>query len=891
MGIVYQAYDSLLGHAVAMKYLLWRPNRSAALTAFKQEFHTLAQLQHPNICGVHDFGHDPECDCYYFTSELIRGADFYRATAGLSPEDIQIFFLQALRALDYLHAHHIAHFDIKPQNLLITTDAHGHIDPRVSNVKLIDFGLSSVIQKNALVGTPSYMAPEMIMRDQPDHRADLYSLGVLLYYALTRTNPFRGAHREETFTRQRQLLPPPLAERAVGIPARFATVIHQLLEKRREQRPADPATAIALLTGDAISTTSCDASLHSKPAWQGHDAMLTQLTAAITAPTRPDAPFVVLLAGATGSGKSHALREIKIRAQLAGVQTVSLDHTDLAARMTWVATLDTVQGEIGTPQLIVIDDAEQRLTPEVTNDLLPVCRAIRDYRAAQGDAPSRTLLLLGHHEAWSGADYCDTALELAPHEFQTLTLPPYVPPAGTAPVAPLPPLALAAPATAVAREIVVACLLTADGLTGADLFELLAPALPPTMLPALVQAGWLERDPLQLQYRATRAAAIEHRARLTDRARADWHGTLAHFFRRHPHGTMEIYLTHLRESRPEPPLAAALWECAHLAYRHGHTTRALQLLQHVMTQIAPDVQSGLWLELQCLQLRWIQERAQQTHWHDLARDLLQTLAAAQLTTPYVWKLWEQLGHFWLAAGDVPTARTCYTTALEQLGADPEQALWQLHLQQQVAACWMMSGDVAHAIALYAELDTSLAALPEALQQKIPANRHAEALFRQGDLAGAQQLAARQAAQGMAWQQPDRSLHAHHLLGKIYAQRGDRDAARQSWRQCLALAEQRGTITLVVESLLALAELVDGPTARLDAEELILLAYLKVHELPDVHLRARVALARARTAPHGTSLDHDYFVHEAMTYARQLPPHATARAELLTICESLLRTGN
>jgi serine/threonine protein kinase len=188
MGAVYKAKQTSLDRFVALKIL---PAEAAEDPAFGERFQrearALAQLSHPNIVGVHDFG---QAGAYaYLVMEFVDGANLRQLQRGghLSPREALAIVPQICEALQFAHDRGIVHRDIKPENILIDTQGR---------VKIADFGLAKLMRPDAgapdltltrhAVGTPQYMAPEQIEKPETvDHRADIYSLGVVFYEMLT----------------------------------------------------------------------------------------------------------------------------------------------------------------------------------------------------------------------------------------------------------------------------------------------------------------------------------------------------------------------------------------------------------------------------------------------------------------------------------------------------------------------------------------------------------------------------------------------------------------------------------------------------------------------------------------------------------------------------------
>lgn len=187
MGAVYKAVQKSLNRTVAVKLLPQvHRNKESFAERFKREAHALAQLNHPHIIGVHDFGETPDGQMYY-AMEFVSGMDLQHLLKRDPPEPRQILKIitQVCEALQFAHEQGIVHRDIKPANILV--DERG-------NVKVADFGLAKVMGQQAVdytatgmtIGTPDYIAPEALDQSRSiDHRADIYSLGVMIYELFT----------------------------------------------------------------------------------------------------------------------------------------------------------------------------------------------------------------------------------------------------------------------------------------------------------------------------------------------------------------------------------------------------------------------------------------------------------------------------------------------------------------------------------------------------------------------------------------------------------------------------------------------------------------------------------------------------------------------------------
>jgi serine/threonine protein kinase/tetratricopeptide (TPR) repeat protein len=245
MGVVYAAHDEQLDRAVAIK--TWRSQADAsARDRLLREARAAASVSHPNICQLYDLGeHNGEI---YIAMELLEGEPLSaRIARGALPvvEAIQIE-LPVLAALDALHRRGIVHRDLKPSNIFLTPFA----------VKLLDFGLArpvvtheaestlTVTLPGVIVGTPQYLAPEQLLGQPADHRADLFAAGVVLYEMLTGQPPFGAGQRTlaQVFNAILTDQPPALGG-AVSIAA-IDRVVHRALQKDPGRR-YESASAMA----------------------------------------------------------------------------------------------------------------------------------------------------------------------------------------------------------------------------------------------------------------------------------------------------------------------------------------------------------------------------------------------------------------------------------------------------------------------------------------------------------------------------------------------------------------------------------------------------------------------------------------------------------------------
>jgi len=224
MGAVYKARQPGLDRLVALKIL---PRRAAGDAGFAERFtreaRALARLNHPNIVAVHEFGETH--GLHYLVLEYVDGPDLRRIerSARLSPRQALEIIPQICEALQFAHEEGVVHRDIKPENVLI--DKKGR-------VKITDFGLAKIVGREPqdrrltgardVMGTPHYMAPEQVEHPQEvDHRADIYSLGVVFYEMLTGELPLG------------KFAPP---SRKAELDSRLDEVVLHTLEKEPDRR-------------------------------------------------------------------------------------------------------------------------------------------------------------------------------------------------------------------------------------------------------------------------------------------------------------------------------------------------------------------------------------------------------------------------------------------------------------------------------------------------------------------------------------------------------------------------------------------------------------------------------------------------------------------------------
>jgi serine/threonine-protein kinase len=235
MGVVYEARQEPLERTVAIKALDAKLARSKELVErFRREGRAYAQLRHQAIVAVHDLIEKE--DTLYLVTDFVDGADLTKVLAKggtLPAECAAIVGARISEALDYVHFNHLLHRDVKPANIMLSRDGE---------VKLMDFGIAKdqretdLTRAGMLVGSPSYLAPEVLGGDPADGKADVWALGVTLYELVTGEKPFRGRDADELFGAIRKGSFRRIRSLAPDCPRRLARAIEKCLEAKPRGR-------------------------------------------------------------------------------------------------------------------------------------------------------------------------------------------------------------------------------------------------------------------------------------------------------------------------------------------------------------------------------------------------------------------------------------------------------------------------------------------------------------------------------------------------------------------------------------------------------------------------------------------------------------------------------
>jgi serine/threonine-protein kinase len=261
MSRVFVAMDRQLGREVVMKVL--PPEVAAELSAdrFRREIQLAAKLQHPHIVPLLSSGEVNGTP--YFTMPFVEGESLRARLARVGelpiPEAVRIL-REVASAVSYAHKHGVVHRDIKPDNVMLTDEF----------AVVTDFGVAKALSASTkpsqgqtltglgvTLGTPAYMAPEQATADPSvDHRADIYSFGVMAYEMLTGSLPFAGRSMQATLAAHAIEKPEPIERRRPGIPPALGALIMRCLEKRPADRPQNAADVLHELDAIPVALTS-----------------------------------------------------------------------------------------------------------------------------------------------------------------------------------------------------------------------------------------------------------------------------------------------------------------------------------------------------------------------------------------------------------------------------------------------------------------------------------------------------------------------------------------------------------------------------------------------------------------------------------------------------------
>jgi Nif-specific regulatory protein len=298
----------------------WEPD------SLRQDFSVLSRVKHPALVRILDFGVLEETGAPYLVEEYVEGADLLRATESSSVEALMGLAVEMCRAVHYLHARGILHGDLKPSNVLVPQLQEADHPP----IKVLGYGLARSPSGQGLkrvAGSLGYAAPELLSGAPADSRADLYSLGIVLYEILVRRRPFED--EDAGFLLQKQLhgaadmRPFERIEKGRAL----AQVVRTLIEKEPEKRPQSAEEVIRLLS----VASGCDCtrmpahwveSYFTAGRFVGRSEEMALLKDRAGQVRQSGRGWTVFLTGEPGAGKTRCMQELRIGALLEGWRAV-----------------------------------------------------------------------------------------------------------------------------------------------------------------------------------------------------------------------------------------------------------------------------------------------------------------------------------------------------------------------------------------------------------------------------------------------------------------------------------------------------------------------------------------------------------------------------------------
>ena len=314
MGAAYRVHDAGISRTVALKLL--QSHKPKLVELFEREYRTLSRLRHPRVISVFDYGVTDNAERYY-TMELLSGSDLlarmplpWRSTCGALRD--------VCSSLALLHAQRLVHRDVTPRNIRID---------QLGRAKLLDFGaLAPFGAPVALVGTPSFTAPEAVRGETLEARADLFALGVVAYLALTGRRPFPIQTFRDAEVAWRSVPPAP-SKLVASVPRALDELVLSLLSIDPLGRPRSAAEVIDRLdviamTDDEPLSLLAESHIASAP-WVGRRAERKTIEQLLTQ-TPPARGRQLNVEGEAGLGKTRFLAELRIEAQLRGLLCVGM---------------------------------------------------------------------------------------------------------------------------------------------------------------------------------------------------------------------------------------------------------------------------------------------------------------------------------------------------------------------------------------------------------------------------------------------------------------------------------------------------------------------------------------------------------------------------------------
>ena len=325
MGVVYRAHDPRLNRDVAIKMLPPLFLGQEAEARFQREAHLVAQLDHPGIVPIHDFGNHEGSP--FFVMPMVHGTSLramIRQRSLSVGENLEIL-AQTAEALDYSHGRRVVHRDIKPENIMVTREGAG------VRIRVMDFGLAvgtagdRLTKTGNVLGTMAYFSPEQAKSPETvDGRSDIYSLGVILYECLTGKPPFSGSPHQILYRTVHEAPEPP-SRIGIEMAPEHEELVLRCLEKLPSARPQRGLALAESLrewlaglseeeSGRRLSAVAVhDHRTGSRTSFIGRRPELGELGRRLQAAGEGHCQFV-LVGGELGNGKSRLLHELETMA-------------------------------------------------------------------------------------------------------------------------------------------------------------------------------------------------------------------------------------------------------------------------------------------------------------------------------------------------------------------------------------------------------------------------------------------------------------------------------------------------------------------------------------------------------------------------------------------------
>ncbi len=407
MGVVYRALDPLLNREVAVKLIPPTQLSPDAEQRFQREAQLVAQMDHPAIVPIYDFGkHDGSL---FFVMPVVQGTSlrWFEREGALTLGEVIDIGIQVAEALEYSHSRGVTHRDIKPENIMAVREDGSKI-----RVRIMDFGLargaaeSRITKTGTIAGTLSYMSPEQVAAGSVDHRTDIYSLGTVLYECLTGEPPFSGELQSILYRIVHEI---PQNPRALGadINEDLEAAILSCIAKEPAKRPQRASEVVdslrrcqtrlhqSDLTKSVVMTKTLMLPRVALSPFIGREKEQAELQKRLNAAISGECQFVVV-SGEPGVGKTRLLDELENLAKARKLLVLHGRSIEQDGAFPYQGFCEAIQEYF---RLKDSSPSEERLElSDVANELIslfPMLSEISEIRAAAGDS---TVMQIGGYQ-------------------------------------------------------------------------------------------------------------------------------------------------------------------------------------------------------------------------------------------------------------------------------------------------------------------------------------------------------------------------------------------------------------------------------------------------------------------------------------------------------------